>query len=174
MKSFLFSYHFLFVTLITIPLSMCSKDNEETEQQPEFKAITLDLSGINLQQEDTAFTVNGFSFINSNAESGEYDTTSTLNDEEIVFNAISIWNNGTKFNYIELKLDDIVGLNKITSRVFNNGTQGAVILYNNNSVVKEIETGYFVSDIEMNVQNLVFDKLRITSYEGQIISIKLE
>ena len=81
---------------------------------------------------------------------------------------------GTDFHYIELELNDVTGLSKITSRVFNNGTQTKVTLYNNDIIVQEIEAPFNVSDIVINVQEQEFDKLRLSSFEGEAISIKLE
>lgn len=159
MKTFLFSYKFLFLALTALPLAMCSSNDDNTEEN-DFEVTTLNLSGLSVQQDDTSFTVNGYSFKNTNAESAE--------------TGISIWNDGTDFHYIELELNDVTGLSKITSRVFNNGTQTKVTLYNNDIIVQEIEAPFNVSDIVMNVQEQEFDKLRLSSFEGEAISIKLE
>lgn len=156
-------------------MSLCSSDNDnKSDAEIPFEEVDLNLSNLSLQQSDTSFIVSGFTFTNQGAESSEFPTTSTLNGQSIEFKGITLWFDGMVFRYIELELDDTMGLSKITTRVFNNGITGTVALYNNGNLVEEIESPSLVSDITMNVTGREFDKLRISSPEGQAISISLE
>lgn len=172
MKSFILSTKFLFMTLTTLPLAMCSSD-DDGEAEISFEPVTLNFSGITVQEDDSSFTVKGFSFNNVGAKSHYYSTLGS-NDEIIQFDGISLWHDGTSLRYVELLLDSVEGMSKITAKVFNNGTIGTVILYNNGNVVEENDTPYRNSDIVFDVKGKTIDKLRITSAEGAVISIKLE
>jgi len=162
---------FLFMIFMTLPLALCSKDNDEPKQ--DFVPVTLDLSGLNIQEDDTSFTVNGFKFSNVGSFSQDYSTLDN-NNEIINFNGLTIWYDGTDLHYIELLLDNIEGISKITVKVFNNGTTTLVTIYNGNDIVEENQAPYRVNDVVFDVKNKVIDKLRISSAEGAAISIKLE
>src|SRR5690606_37538774 len=99
---------------------------------------------------------------------------STYQGNDIVFDGIALWHNGTDMSFIDLDLEDVTGVSKITTKVYNNGTVTTVTLYNDEGIVEEIQAEYRVTDVVFDVQNKVIDKLRITAAEGAALSIKLE
>lgn len=155
-----------------MPLNLCSKDNDT---KLNFNPITIDLSVLNIQKEGVSFQVKGYNFKSARAESVE-NISSIYNNETILFDGIALWypDQNSNPSYIELNLEHTIGVSKITVKVYNNGTTTPITLYNNETIVEEIQAPYHVTDVIFNVKNKTIDKLRIASFEGAAISIKLE
>jgi len=146
------------MALMALPLSLCSKDNDDPKQ--DFEPVTISLEDVNIGTTDTSFSVDGFNFKSEGSE-----TT-----PENYVDGIGIWP-GT----IELDLSSLNNISKISIELHNNSDPEISVL-NNGIVVKD-----FISDIEggpttvqLDVGGLTIDALKIFSYEAIIISIKLE
>jgi len=167
MKTLLFSYKFLFMTLMSLPLAMCSNDDDNNEIETPFESVTIDFSNSTLKKEETGFSVSGFNFINSNGKSGAFGVV----DDDGIFLGSGAW--------IELDLNSIQGISKITITLFNNdATIGTLVSTSNMGTNVQEFTGREIprrlSDFEINVEGKDLDALRIRSGESLIYSIKLE
>ena len=168
MKTLLFSYKFLFMTLMSLPLALCSSDND---YETPFEPVTIDLSSVDVALEDTFFTVNGFQF---NAR--RVSTDEVTNDGIL----LAYPENG-EGSLLELDLSTVAGISKITLSIFNNNGDGTVVsLWNNGTLVEErsnlpnATSGNLFKDTSLSVSGKQIDLLRITSFEATIRSIKLE
>jgi hypothetical protein len=151
-----------------LPLALCSSDDDNNNTVP-FEEVTIDLSGLNVELEDTSFTADGFNFTSFRAESfsgGNFNGVSIafpLNDNPSI---------------IELDLSSVNGISKIIISMFNNGAGSTLVsAINNGNIVQEItddDIPSSLTDLEINVTGQTIDALRISSFEAIIISIKLE
>lgn len=162
MKTLLFTYKFLFVTLLSLPLALCSDNDSDETEDLSFEPIEINLENTNLDRLDTSFTVDGFNFKSEYAE----------NTPDGIINGI-----GIAPGSIELNLSSIDGISKISISIFNNCSACLDIqALNSNEVVYEIkgtelESGMNLVEMEINT---AIDSLRIWSGEAIVIWIKLE
>jgi len=167
------NYTVLLILLLSFILTGCP-GSDEGEIIENFEPVTIDLSGLNIQEDDTSFSKNGYSFTSFHAESVE-SISSTFQGNSITFDGIALWfSDGQNPSYIELILDNTEGISKITARIYNNGTGTPVVLYNDGNIIDEIDAPFKVNDIVFDVTNKTIDRLRISSFEGAVLSIKLE
>ena len=164
MKTFIFSYKFIFMTLISLPLEMCSSDdNNETETS--FESVTIDLTSVDVALEDISFNANGYQFkaIRAKTEAGGV--------------ILAYPNSGGEFSSIELNLMNSTGLSKISISLFNNCNSCLDIqVLNENQTVTEIkgtelDSGENLVEIDINS---AITALRIGSLETVVYTIKLE
>ncbi len=172
MKTLLFSYKFLFMTLMSLPLALCSNDNDNETETP-FEPVTINLKGLNVALDDTSFVASGYNFNCYRAESSNIGTENE---------SVSLWHPDQDSNpsSLELELNNVTGISKITLNTFNNnGTNTLVSLWNNGTLVEEYNNvtnpinGNF-TDTVIITNDREIDLLRITSFEASIRSIKLE
>lgn len=98
MKTFLFTYKFLFVTLLSLPLALCSEDNEDTTQ--DFKPIeitfteglftkcdqTVSIKNVGLTYRPISENETGANlYANNKIIYQKFNTTSNPIQEELVF-----------------------------------------------------------------------------------------
>jgi len=152
----------------------------ENGSQTEFKAITLDLSGLGIEIDDTTFSVNNFNFniyrtVSSNPGSiDEYDS----NDGILLAYPDRNLNPST----LELDLSSVKGLSKITISMFNNcGHQSCTVVQTLNrkrEVLQELNDNLKVpigsSEVLIENINSSISALKISSFETTVYSIKLE
>ncbi len=169
MRTFIFSSKFLIVLSLTLPLMLCSRDDDSSFQEPQsFQPITIDLSTTTITIEDTEFTLQGFSFRVIRAIS------TALGGDGILL--ASPGENG-EFSTLEMDLAATNGITKITISLFNNCSSCLDIqLINNNQIITEIKGTSLQSgtnEVEIDVSAEI-DTLRIASLETIVNTIKLE
>lgn len=140
----------------------CSSDDDAPTVEP-FTPITLDLTQVEIDLDDTSFTVDGFTF--------EAFKCKLLAGYGI---DLAYGENGS---YIELDLSQTQGISKITCRIFRNNPT-PITFYNNGTVVDEIMAikempGEFEDNVyQVNGQTIT--SVRILSFESVVESITLE
>lgn len=169
MKSFILSTNFFILTLTVLPLSLCSKnDDNPTEPEEIFEQITIDLSDVPVTVEDTTFSVDGFTF----------DVFRAVANGESILLAFPQDGNPSM---LELDLSDVNGFTKITIAMFDAGGGTTVSLFNDGNLIQENKNIPGISAGDDSFSDVVFelgdqdiDLLRITSLEGFVKSITLE
>ena len=144
----------------------CSSDDDTPLPQAEpFTPITLDLTQVEIDLDDTSFIVDEFTF--------EVYRCQILPNFGI---DLAYGQNGNA-SYIELDLSQTQGISKITSRIFVNSTT-PITFYNNGTVVDEItainETPNEFEDNVYELNGQTITSVRITSFESLVESITLE
>jgi hypothetical protein len=165
MKSFILSFRFLTAAFLAIQLSLCSSDDGNNSNEQAFEPITIDLTGLNIETDDTAFEAGGFSFTVTNGTS----------QENVVVDGIGIFGNSGQ---LEMDLSTVINVSQITVVMFNNGAGSTVIrLMNDGSTLVEITDDDIPAgetSVVLSSDNLTYDTLRIVSAEAVINSIILE
>ncbi|MEW4923522.1 hypothetical protein [Algibacter sp. 2305UL17-15] len=164
MKTILFSYKFIFIIFTTLPLAMCSNDDNTEEENP-FQPVTINLDGLNIDTDDTSFVVDGFQFKATRVKSQSGGIL------------LAYPNQASDFSVLELDLTKSIGVSKISISLFNNcsGCLDIQILNGNQIVTEvkgtELESGENLVEIDINTN---VSALRIGSLETIIYTIKLE
>ncbi len=168
MKTLIINYKFIFMTIMFLPLAICSSDDDNNNTAP-FEEVTINLEDLSVEIEDTSFTADGFNFTAFRSESF---SGGNFNGVQMAFPL----NNDPSM--IELDLSNTSGISKITISMFNNGAGSTLVsTRNNGSIVQEItddDIPSSLTDLEINVTGQTIDALRMSSFEAIIISIKLE
>jgi len=152
-----------FLILFILFMTACESNSTSEPEPPEpsFEAVTINLAGVDVQLNDTSFTVDGFTFRSESAQT----TPSNFDNQGVDLTP----------GRIELDLEGTVGISQITISMFNN-SDPTLSLLNNGDLVREtnedLEGG--VIDVTIDVEGLSFDALRIFSFEATILSITLE
>ncbi|MAU70834.1 MAG: hypothetical protein CML04_01965 [Pseudozobellia sp.] len=168
MKTFILSSKFLLLSFLSIQLALCSNDDDSvpSPEEESFEPVTLSLVGLDIDLEDTSFSVDGFDFSAYRAKSYE--------DSPGYGILLAFPQDGNR-SWIELDLSNTVGLSKITASVSDYGGGTTVVIMSNGEVVEEAkDIPDDPSDIAFNLNGRAVDALRITSLEGDVNSIKLE
>ena len=166
---------FIIITLF-LSLNSCSTDdNNKTVVEP----ITIDLTGLEIDIDDTNFSVNNYNFnIFRTVSSDPFG-----NDMDDSNNGISLAypDGNSNPSTLELDLSSVNGLSKVTISIINNCFEGctAVQTLNSNSeVLQELNNNNTVptgmSDLIIENINNSINSLKISSFETTVFSIKLE
>lgn len=152
-----------FLTLFILFMTACESNSTSEPEIPEppFEAVNISFEGVDVQLNDTSFTVDGFTFRSESAQT----TPSNFDNQGVDLTP----------GLIELELEGIIGISQITISMFNN-SDPTISLLNNGELVREtnddLEGG--VINAVIDVEGLTFDALRIFSFEATILSITLE
>ena len=164
---FLRNSQLLVVSMILLTLNSCSSDDDDMPiAEGTFKAVTINLTGLGIELEDTSFSVEGYNFKAFRATSYTPDSSGIL---------LAFAQDGQTSN-IELDLSSANGLSKITANVSDYGGSTKISLWNDGSLVEEIAVvgGARDTDVVIPVGEKTIDALRFTSLEGDVKTIKLE
>ncbi|WP_299765203.1 hypothetical protein [uncultured Dokdonia sp.] len=166
-----------FQTLILIAIlglsfflfTACSSDDNNSNAPINFEPVTIDLTQVDIDVDDTAFTVQGFNFDVFRAQGTEQSGLAP----GIL---IAFPQNGNPSS-IELDLSNVEGLSRITARIARNAST-PITFFNGNTVVGEIMAVNEIDDLfednvyEINGQTVT--AVRISSFESIVQSITLE
>lgn len=174
MKPFLFSYKFLFVVLMALPLSLCSKDDENKE--PDFEPIEITFTEDFFTDCNQIKTIQG---INLSYEKNPDVDQDCLWYEGVLSNDVNPNEISLLLAPAVLKIDisSINDVSKITIIIYDNcGLKCTkTSLYENTSIITTIEnstiqeTENFVFDVTANSTQLI-----VSSFEGYVQKIIVE
>lgn len=176
MKTPTLYFQLLILTLLMVLFASCSTDEDNSlEEEAVFESVTLNLSGLGIQQVETSFQVEGYSFTSYRAESIE-GFQGSFEGGQLDFGGLALWYPDAESNpsYIELNFDSAAGMSKITARVWNGGGTTSATLYNNEVILEDVRAPSGINDIVFNIEEETANRFRISSYEGAAISITLE
>lgn len=159
-----------FLILLIFGLVGCSTDDDTTEQS-NFDPITLDFSGLGLEDEDTSFTIQGYKFESYYAESTDLDDSNSY----LVKQGLALWGGGEEVSNISLDLKQFPGLKSITID-YSDYNNLMISLYKNGSLVEENDyenNGTVERTLKVSIDDQ-YEKLKLTSYEAVIVKMHFE
>ncbi len=162
-------------TLSSLLFNACSSDDNINSAPINFEPVTIDLTQVDFDVDDTSFTVQGFNFNNFMGE-----PCANLNCFPGI--ALFLGSNQDDLSFIELDLTSTTGISRITSRLLNNCLQSTrITIFNGDEVINDFsafvptttEEGGFNDNLyETNGQTIT--AVRISSCEAIVQSITLE
>ncbi len=181
MNFFIMKTRFLFKTLILtfglLFFNSCADDDAVIPDEPiEFEPITLDLLGLGVDMQDTAFTLENYNFAVFNGVSLEPEPNGDVNSFE---NGIGLASfvDGQRSN-LTLDLSPVTGVSGITVAMFNNCRCTVVETIDGDGVVLQKFDGR--NSIPFGPHEVIIENisesiasLRITSSEAIVRSISL-
>ncbi len=166
------------MVIFFLSLVACTTD-DNNDNQTTFEPITLDLTGLGIEIDDTNFIVDNYNF-------NIYRTVSSdpgSNDMDDSNNGILLaYPDGTSNpSTLELDLSSVNGLSKITISIFNNCGGGCTVvqtLNSNSEILQELNDNDTVpagsSEVLIENINNSINSLKISSFETTVYSIMLE
>ena len=186
MKALLFSYKFLLLTLLSLPLALCSKDNEDTKQ--DFEPIEI------------TFTKDFFTDCNQTVSIKNVDLTyrpisenepsaNTIGDCDLQDYSLDIEqreNHPFKgfyrlflSSYLEIDLSKLLGYSKIRLTIEDNcsvNCTGANLYIDDIIIDKQFNTtsNPIQEELVFDLKNKNIQKVTVYSYEGILYKINIE
>jgi len=154
-------------TLFALFVSVCTSCSNNDDEEP-FEPITINLIGLGIEQDDTSFTQQGFSFTAVNVESSEGFTLDGI--------LLAFPDNQGNPSSLSLDLSSVTGISTITASITDQGG-GEIELLNNGQVIETIDVNRNqpqFSDFTFIINGREIDAFRYNSFEGFIRSIRLE
>lgn len=163
--------------LILFILVGCSKDDDTTEQS-NFEPITLDFGNLGVEDDDTSFTIQGYTFKSYYAVSEE-DTYATFNGEteRKPYDGVALYQTGPDGTWanIEMELAQFTGASKITVTLYSNTSNATTIeLIKNGTMASEITVDSQVTETQIDLTSNKYDILKVISVEGMVIKMVIE
>ena len=162
----------ILITIIAFSLFLfnsCSSDDNNSSAPISFEPITLDLTQVDIDLDDTSFAVNGFNFDAFRAQGTE--------QSGLVPGILLAFSQGDNPSSIEIDLSNVEGISRFTARIARNAPT-PITFFNGNTVVGEIMAVNDIDDLfedntyELNGQ--IVTSVRISSSETIVESITLE
>lgn len=161
-----------------LSLMACSTD-DNNDNQTGFEPITLDLTGLGIEVDDTDFSVENYNFNTYRAVSSDPGGDDMNDSNDPIFLAYPDGNSNP--STLELDLGSANGLSKITISLSNNCGGGctAIQTLNSNGEILQAfndDTTVPTGSSEVLIENIdnSMNTLKISSFETAVYSIRLE